>query len=103
MAAIHFICRNFDGIEKSEAMPRYTSKAWVVSEDVAEKIVGANVYFHETKGEPSYFGGLIDKIERLAAPDDDRVIIHLTATKEGRGVRWTGADHDMAWTSGLVE
>ncbi|MBY3387621.1 hypothetical protein ACC772_20120 [Rhizobium ruizarguesonis] len=47
MAAIHFICRNFDGIQKGEAMPRYTSKAWVVSDDVAAKLVGAKVYFHE--------------------------------------------------------
>lgn len=103
MAEIHFICPNFEGIQKNEANPCYTSKAWVLSEDAARQLIGGTVFFHETKSHPSYFGGVIDCFERLAAPDDDRVIIHMTATEEGRGMQWARADHDMASTSGVAE
>jgi hypothetical protein len=32
-----------------------------------------------------------------------RIIFTFTSTANGKGVRWKGADHSMAWTGGVVE
>jgi hypothetical protein len=32
-----------------------------------------------------------------------RIIFTFTSTADGKGVRWKGAEHSMAWTGGVVE
>ena len=100
----HFICVNATGI-KGFGDNQYSSEAWDISIEDAEKLTGGNVYFHAAKNDKSYFGGVLTKYEviEIDASHSKRIKIYLTATKEAKGVPWSGKDHGMAWYSGVVE
>ena len=100
----HFKCVDSTGI-KGFGDNKYTSEAWDIPIDDAEKLVGGNVYFHTTKNDKSYFGGVVTKYEVMGidAAHSKRIKIFLTATKEAKGIDWNGKEHIMAWYSGLVE
>jgi len=103
MPSIHFICRR--GLNLNVVKhPVYESGVWVVEEEAAG-LVGGMMYLHETKADKSYFGGRIDS-QRIVETDyarSRRVVFTVTSLREGKGVRWRGAAHGMAWTSGVVE
>lgn len=100
----HFICLNATGI-KGLGDNHYTSEAWDIPVDDAEKILNGNVYFHTTKNEKSYFGGVVTKYEviEIDASHSKRIKIFLTSNKEAKGIAWDGKGHGMAWYSGLVK
>lgn len=109
---IHFICREKLGIVCiDKALNLYISAAWRLSEDEVKALSGGMVYFHEKKGQPSYFGGAILKLdeteelpESAPAPGKKRYILTLEAAAKAKGIKWDkrGASHGMAWTSGVV-
>lgn len=111
-ADIHFICRGQLGIQVlDKATHRYTSSAWLLKPDDAAAIVGGTVFFHETKSQPSYFGGTVQSVEVTdplegdeAEPGRKRYVLTLTATRGAKGVKWDrrGQSHGMAWTSGPI-
>ncbi|WP_447909487.1 hypothetical protein [Brevundimonas bullata] len=101
---IHFICKAKAGLTGV-----YESEAWLLSEDDVVALKGGEVLFHETKGRPSYFGGVIQDIrpaESTDLKDQDRKrrVITPQSTAACRGVDWdaSGQIHDMAWTSGVI-
>ncbi len=103
-ASIHFICRGELGVTPLKH-PIYETGEWDVSREDAERLVGGMVYLHETKSERSYFGG---RIETFREVDTDmaharRIVFKFRSTADAKGVRWRGASHNMAWTSGVVE
>ena len=63
------------------------------------------VFLHETKAKPSYFGGRVESFREVETdmPHARRVVFRLTSLKEGKGAKWRGASHGMAWTSGVVD
>ena len=81
-----------------------TSEAWDISLEDADKLVGGHVYFHTTKNDKSYFGGVVTKYEvmEIDARRTKRIKIYLTATIEAKGQVWNGKDHGMAWYSGII-
>jgi hypothetical protein len=109
---IHFICRGQLGVRVlDKASHSYTSSAWLLRPDEAGSIVGGSVYFHETKSQPSYFGGTVQSVEVIdplegdeKEPGRQRYVITLKATKDAKGVKWDkrGASYGMAWTSGAI-
>ena len=66
-ASIHFICRGRKNLTVLK-QPTYTTGFWSVSEDVAQKLVGGMINLHETKADPSYFGGRVLEWLRLDNP-----------------------------------
>lgn len=110
-SSIHFICRASAGIRCLDPKAGvYESEAWVLPPEDISALEDGEVYFHETKGQPSYFGRSILGIRPVddSAPASDapgRCIITLRSTAAGRNVRWNpgGQVHGMAWTSGVVE
>lgn len=110
MSKIHLICKANVGLTCLDAKAGvYESEAWLLSEDDVVALKGGEVLFHETKGRPSYFGGVILDIRPaqstdLTGQDRQRRIITLQSTAACRGVDWdaSGQIHDMAWTSGVI-
>jgi hypothetical protein len=104
MTEIHFICRRGLNLQTIKH-PVYESGFWDVSREDAERLAGGMVFLHETKSKPSYFGGRIDAFREVDTdmPHARRVIFRLTSLSEAKGVKWRGASHGMAWTSGVVE
>lgn len=100
----HFKCVDGMGI-KGLGDHQYSSEAWDITKEEAEKLVGGNIYFHTTKNDKSYFGGVVTRYEviDIDAAHAKRIKIYLTATKEAKGVAWGGKDHGMAWFSGIIE
>ncbi len=104
MAEIHFICRRGQNVETVKH-PVYDTGTWDVSPQDAERLLGGMVFLHETKAKPSYFGGRVESFREVETdmPHARRVVFRLTSLKEGKGVNWRGANHGMAWTSGVVD
>lgn len=100
----HFKCVDSNGI-KGLGDNQYSSEAWDIPIEDAEKLVGGNVYFHTTKNDKSYFGGVVTKYEvmEIDAAHTKRIKIYLNATKEAKEQAWNGKDHGMAWYSGTIE
>ena len=116
MASIHFICKKAeDGsgwigrngvtlIDKTNHI--YESGKWDLNLVEAQKLVGGDVYLHESKQEKSAFGGKVLDVYESTADDvsrSKRVSIKFQFTPEHRGVSWSGASHGMAWCSGIIE
>ena len=113
LRAIHLICRqegpSLLGLTQSKTTPGiYTSGCWSVpaQHDVAQ-IVGGWIYLHpDGKSEVSRIGGVVKSIEPCHREDATRergVAFVFEVRPEGRGKNWRGADHTMAWTSGIID
>jgi hypothetical protein len=104
MFSIHFICRDRANLRPVKP-PVYDSGDWDVTPEDGARLVGGMIYLHQTKAALSYFGG---KIESYSTTETDnshrlRIVFRFTFMREGQGAKWRGADHDRAWTSGVVE
>ena len=105
MASAHLICREAFGVNKSEGKNEYTTGSWVLTEDEAASLIGGRLYLHNTKSEPSYFGGTVlewFRSKREDAAIEEGLTFRIVSDREGKGVAWRGADHSMAWFSGVV-
>jgi hypothetical protein len=59
MTAIHFIERS-DNVRKTHRLKNeWESGFWNVTEGTAQKLVGATLYLHRSRHQPSHFGGRI--------------------------------------------
>lgn len=97
MAKIHFICRGRLNL-KTTAFPEFESGFWDISEEDAARLVGGMIYLHESKPEPSYFGGTITayRVEEIAEAHAQRIVFTVVSQQEGRGIAWKGQEHVMA-------
>lgn len=104
MLGIHFLCRDRLHVHAIKH-PVYESGTWDVSPEDAQRLVGGLIFLHQSKAQPSYIGGVIDSFREVQTEmaHSRRIIFKFTSTAEGKGVRWQGADHSMAWTGGIVE
>jgi hypothetical protein len=83
----------------------YESTAWRFDLEKAQQLVGGWIYLHTAKAEPSGFGGKVLLVRQFfdEAEPTNRIAIQFEAAQDARDVEWAGADHDMAWTSGIIE
>jgi len=59
VTAIHLIER-LDNVRKTDRQKNeWESGVWPISEETGQKLVGATLYLHRTKYQPSHFGGKI--------------------------------------------
>ena len=109
--AIHLKCVHDDRRQPRNLIYDPGAKAfwsgnWTLSDKEAEALVGGWIYFHVTKAEPSYYGGLIYEHTRVkisGVARQDRIKFRFQPSSAARGLRWRGQDHTRAWTGGLVE
>ena len=113
MAAIHFICRRDEHADYSphpnllydRDTAQWVSGYWDVSLDDARVLVGGRIYLHSAKAEGAYFGGRIVEpffVVQTTHAHELRIAFVFDALPSCRGIRWRGANHAMAWTSGVV-
>ncbi len=106
---IHLVCRpdktgTLTNL-KSVRHPIYRSETWELSRADAEALVGGWLYLHPTKASPSQFGGRVISVEesghRTARGKPEYAFL-VEARLEGKGRKWRGLSHAMAWTGGVV-
>lgn len=105
MKAIHLKCEDRLNL-KCIKMPMFESGFWDIPEEDAAAVVGGMLFLHQTKNELSYIGGRITEYRLESRPElahSRRIVFVFEALKEGKGAQWQGADHVMAWYSGVVE
>lgn len=104
MTKAHLKCVNGLGI-KVKQMPLFTSEAWDISSEDAEKLLGGIIYFHDTKRKPSYFGGIVRGYQIIDTNNahSERVVFTIEATREAKGKPWSGRNHTYAHYSGVMD
>lgn len=115
MSSIHIICKKAeDGsewigrrgvscVDKVEHI--YVSGKWDLDLEAAKILIGGDLYLHETKNDRSGFGGKIIEVRPAILETkarDQRIEFVFKATKEHKGKAWKGANHAMAWNSGIL-
>lgn len=113
MKGVHLICRMEPGsiypkgvTPEADAPGCYVSHAWNFPISEAERLVGGMIYLHDSKAKPSRYGGEVVAVrptKAVGVAREDRVEFIFKATLEGKNQEWRGADHDMAWTSGIID
>ena len=85
---IHFIEKANLLSREDKTTQNWESGYWTVSKEVADSLIGGDIYLHKAQDRPSYFGG---KITSYRVHDEgqwkDRIIFLFTATMEHKGVR----------------
>ena len=102
MTAAHFIERT-DNVRKTDRQKNeWESGFWPVTEETAQKLVGASIHLHRTKNQPSHFGGTIlsYRIEQ-SGPSAGLVVFIVRATVDGKDVKvdsrgWS-KDYKILW------
>ena len=63
---------------------------WKLTEAEAKRLVGGDVYLHETKGDVSWLGGQVAAYELAdpASTDAGRIGLHFRPSPEGRSKAW---------------
>jgi len=126
MKSLHLINKVIEGSYKRMGINKikgeknnYYSCCWKFKLEDALELIGGSIYFHPTKKDVSSFGGkVLDvkpmKLNGIATEyytptvgdedrSQDRVYFIFESSDEYRGKKWRGADHDMSWTSGIVD
>ena len=84
----------------------YRTCCWKLSPEDAVRLVGGWVYLHDKKSEIARMGGVVtavDPAEESKFLGQSRFAITFTSRAEAKRMRWRGASHTMAWTSGMIE
>jgi len=128
MKVIHIICRMDEktnrplGISPIDVKTnRYMSCCWDFDIEEMEQLIGGMIFFHRTKTQKSYLGGVVHKVHPIDMnqsydgpyytpnKDDvgkrsDRIMFEFEITKEAREpTNWRGSKHSMSYYSGVVD
>lgn len=90
MAVIHLIERKGNVWRLADSPGDWESGYWVVGQDTADRLVGANLYLHSNQGAPSHFGGVILSFRVHHDPNnseiDGRLVFRIKASPTHKGV-----------------
>lgn len=93
MPAVHFVERKNNVRRLSDG--NWESGFWVVSEERANQLIGADLYLHSGQKEPSHFGGRIVAYRVHRDPNDPevdgRLVFRIDPTPAHKGVLAVGA------------
>lgn len=111
MKRLHLICRreglSYRGVEKVEGVKNmYISGSWDIALDEAKNLIGGQLFLHASKTERSTFGGTVVDVFPVEIEDKarkNRVQFQFLASKDCKNVSWGGANHSMAWSSGIYD
>lgn len=101
MTVIHFLERS-EKVRKMDPMKNeWESGFWEVTEENAQKLVGATLYLHRTKHQPSHFGGRILSYRIEKGASSPRVVFTVRAAVDCKDVktppRGWAKDHKILW------
>ncbi|WP_185230432.1 hypothetical protein [Teredinibacter franksiae] len=79
-----------------KATQNWKSGFWAISHEVADQLIGGDIFLHKTQNKPSFFGG---KITGYSLQDEGqwkgRIIFEFTATKEHKNVKTSKSGWSM--------
>lgn len=84
----------------------WRSCCWLLSEEDQNALLGGWLYLHDTKGKAASFAGQIigfEAAKRETAAREDGVAILFRADRSARDQKWRGANHGMAYSSGIID
>ena len=89
MSAIHLIKKNdpsLPPIKPAKEMGDgvFSSGDWLLSEARANSMIGGEIFFHRSQKKPSFFGGVITKVEKSSVPA--RFVFFFIYDPQCRGV-----------------
>lgn len=89
MAAIHLIetAGNFRLVDKTSGV--LDSGYWKVTKETADRLIGAEIYFHSAWSEASHYGGIISSYSIHEAPgakEDGRIVFRFKQDQSMKGV-----------------
>jgi hypothetical protein len=88
MSSIHLVERLNNVRRISVDPPIWESGYWVISQETAERLIGADLYLHSGQLEASHYGGKILSyhIHRGSSEIDGRVVFRITPSLIHKGV-----------------
>ncbi|MEC9205690.1 MAG: hypothetical protein VYE31_00645 [Pseudomonadota bacterium] len=95
---LHLLCKDYKFINRS-TNEKFTSGYWYFSLERASSLIGANIYFHNTKSELSYTGGIITKVEQQKYNEQDRIVFTFEFNQKNIDKSWQGDTNPRAWYS----
>lgn len=105
MPAIHFVERMNNIRRLPGADGEWESGYWSVTENTAQRLIGADLYLHTRQAEPSHFGGKIlgFHVHRDQSDIDGRIVFRIKPTIGHKGVvagreGW-GNEKKIVWES----
>jgi len=88
MAAIHLIKKTDGGLPSIVPVAgepnTFTSGNWTLAQGTARSLIGGQIYFHEHRREPSFYGGHILDTQTTA---DAKIVFKFKFSDDCRGVR----------------
>jgi hypothetical protein len=91
VTAIHLVERSDNVRKVDKSKNEWETGYWPLTEDVAQKLIGAVLYLHRGKLQPSHFGGTIlsYRVEQ-SGTHAGRVVFRLRADADYKGVKTDG-------------
>jgi hypothetical protein len=83
MPAVHFVERKNNVHRVLDAPGEWESGYWVIAEETAHRLIGADLFLHSRQNEPSHFGGKIVsfRIHRDGSDIDGRIVFRIKPTQ----------------------
>lgn len=126
MKALHLINKKDEnsnkrrGINSVRGEPGvFMSCCWDFNLSDAKKLIGGRIYFHNDKATKSFLGGKVLDVIQInmsdgefeyysPAPEDrdkrqNRLMFKFEVSDDCRDVKWSGKNHSMSWTSGIID
>jgi hypothetical protein len=88
MSAVHFVERKNNVHRVPDVPGEWESGYWVIAQETAQRLIGADLYLHSGQNEPSHFGGKIVafRTHRSGPEIDGRIVFRIRATPKYKGV-----------------
>jgi hypothetical protein len=96
LSAIHLLER-VDNVRKTDrSKNEWESGNWLVTEEVAQRLVGSTLYLHRSKLQPSHFGGEITGYRLVeSGAEAGHVVFQVRARADCKGVK----TDNKGWTN----
>lgn len=89
MPSVHFVERKNNVHPIPESLGEWESGYWLIAEETAQRLIGADLYLHSGQSDPSHFGGKIVafRIHRDDSEIDGRIVFRIKVSPEYKGVK----------------
>jgi hypothetical protein len=85
---IHFIEKENLMTREDKNTQNWETGFWAVSKEIADSLIGGDIYLHKAQDKPSYFGGLITSYKvKNRGIHEGRIIFQFTATTGHKGIK----------------
>jgi len=126
MKALHLINKKEENSNKRKGINSvkdepgvFMSCCWDFDFLEAKELIGGKIYFHNDKATKSFLGGKVLDVIQINMGDGEteyyspepgdkekrqnRLMFKFQVSEDCREVKWSGRNHSMSWTSGIID